>query len=393
MEKKSKELECLKQAIALGLHKRGKTKEFFRAIEAGLKDKEAILDGERPDFIMFAPQKNSGKKTVIGIEHFRVDHIVTKKQPKTSGGGNQVASIGVVEQKNVNAFYDKYHEAVMNSEEIPEGLFEGLSQLLESMTNNIQKATYRNFMESFTYSMQKHLESAVDYRHTLEKVSDGAYDTKLGFLVEVHSDFGHLYLSHKGKIQKAKNGLMPIFDEIVQWVEDSFSTRKVDFIILYLSETLETGNHDVVFSPIRNLRTNLQKQGVRIFHYAGDDMNLNPFEPNHRDSVAKVTCQKEDEEKFSVELSVTETPREDKIERLQLSSKRALEYEERNEDYALTSGVLFTMMLLRDNVITWRKSRIRDEKWFYPTVVDGSPEFLKNRAEEYMNRWGENNDE
>ena len=40
MEKKSKELDCLRQAVTLGLRKRGRTKTFFKAVEAGLEDKE-----------------------------------------------------------------------------------------------------------------------------------------------------------------------------------------------------------------------------------------------------------------------------------------------------------------------------------------------------------------
>lgn len=44
---------------------------------------------------------------------------------------------------------------------------------------------------------------------------------------------------------------------------------------------------------------------------------------------------------------------------------------------------------LRDNVKRWRKSCIEGEKWFYPIVIDGSPTFLKKRAEEYMMRWGD----
>ena len=110
MEKKSKELDCLRQAITLGLRKRGRTKEFFKAVEAGLNDKESILDGERPDFIILTPQEQNGKRTLFGIEHFRVDHLVTQKQHKKGNDIKQVASIGIVEQKNVNAFYDRYHE-------------------------------------------------------------------------------------------------------------------------------------------------------------------------------------------------------------------------------------------------------------------------------------------
>lgn len=99
MEKKNKELECLQQAVTLGLRKRGRTKTFFKAVEAGLKDKESILDGERPDFIILAPQEQNGKRTLLGIEHFRVDHLVTQKQFKKGNGGKQVASVGIVEQK------------------------------------------------------------------------------------------------------------------------------------------------------------------------------------------------------------------------------------------------------------------------------------------------------
>ena len=138
MEKKSKELDCLRQAVTLGLRKRGRTKEFFKAVEAGLNDKESILDGERPDFIIVTPQEQNGKRTLLGIEHFRVDHLVTQKQYKKGNDSKQVASIGIVEQKNVNAFYDKYHEKVMASPEIPDGLFDGMAKLLENMANNIQ---------------------------------------------------------------------------------------------------------------------------------------------------------------------------------------------------------------------------------------------------------------
>ena len=239
MEKKSKELDCLRQAVTLGLRKRGRTKTFFKAVEAGLKDKESILDGERPDFVILTPQEQNGKRTLLGIEHFRVDHLVTQKQYKKGNDSKQVASIGIVEQKNVNAFYDKYHEKVMASPEIPDGLFDGMAKLLENMANNIQRATYRNFMESFVYSMERHLSNVDDYLQELNKKSTGKYNIQMGFLVEVHSDFGHLYLSHDGKTEKAKNGLMPFFEEIVQWIEENCDARKVNFIVFYLSETLE----------------------------------------------------------------------------------------------------------------------------------------------------------
>lgn len=57
----------------------------------------------------------------------------------------------------------------MTSPEIPDGLFDGMAQLLEGMVNNIQRATYRNFMESFVYSMERHLSNVDDYLQELNK--------------------------------------------------------------------------------------------------------------------------------------------------------------------------------------------------------------------------------
>lgn len=66
----------------VGASEARKDKRVFKAVEAGLNDKESILDGERPDFIILTPQEQNGKRTLFGIEHFRVDHLVTQKQHK-----------------------------------------------------------------------------------------------------------------------------------------------------------------------------------------------------------------------------------------------------------------------------------------------------------------------
>lgn len=53
---------------------------------------------------------------------------------------------------------------------------------------------------------------------------------------------------------------MPFFEEIVQWIEENCDARKVNFIVFYLSETLEKGIHEVVYVPTKNFRANLQRQ-------------------------------------------------------------------------------------------------------------------------------------
>lgn len=41
----------------IGASEKRTNKTFFKAVEAGLKDKESILDGERPDFVILTPQE------------------------------------------------------------------------------------------------------------------------------------------------------------------------------------------------------------------------------------------------------------------------------------------------------------------------------------------------
>lgn len=274
MEKKNKELDCLQQAVTLGLKKRGRTKAFFKAVEAGLKDKESILDGERPDFIILTPQEQNGKRTLFGIEHFRVDHRVIQKKRKTEDSGKQVASIGVVDQKNVSDFYNK---AVQMLEDDPETFSVEMGKVVKGYVENHWSATYNNFIESFKYALDKHRKSIDDYYDELNKKSKGKYNLKLGFLIEVHSEFGPLWAIQKKRVKKMSNGLMPMIEDVVQILENSIDTNKVNFLVLYLSETLETGVHDVIVVPTKEMRKNLERQNIKIYQYCGSDAEKRAF--------------------------------------------------------------------------------------------------------------------
>lgn len=274
MEKKNKELECLQQAVTLGLQKRGRTKAFFKTVAAGLKDKESILDGERPDFVILTPQEQNGKRTLLGIEHFRVDHRVIQKKRKTEDSERQVASIGVVDQKNVSDFYNK---AMQMHEDAPETFSVEMGKVVKGYVENHWSATYNNFIESFRYTLDKHRKSIDDYYDELNKKSRGKYNLKLGFLIEVHSEFEPLWAIQKKRVKKKPNGLMPMLEDVVQILEDSIDTSKVNFLVFYLSETLETGVHDVIVVSTKEMRKNLEKQSIKIYQYCGSDAEKEAF--------------------------------------------------------------------------------------------------------------------
>jgi uncharacterized protein involved in exopolysaccharide biosynthesis len=53
--------------------------------------------------VILTPQEQNGKRTLLGIEHFRVDHLVTQKQYKKGNDSKQVARAKVQEEKPVFA--------------------------------------------------------------------------------------------------------------------------------------------------------------------------------------------------------------------------------------------------------------------------------------------------
>lgn len=59
----------------------------------------------------------------------------------------------------------------------------------------------------------KHRKSIDDYYDELNKKSRGKYNLKLGFLIEVHSEFEPLWAIQKKRVKKKPNGLMPMLED------------------------------------------------------------------------------------------------------------------------------------------------------------------------------------
>lgn len=111
-EKKKAERSCLNTAIHNLLSQRGDSKRIGKLMTGC--DIERQFE-ERPDFIRyFSPTNDNRRGTVVGIEHFRVDHIsnLTKN--------NKYQSLGIIHQKRTHAYYNKWHETIQNSEDIPD---------------------------------------------------------------------------------------------------------------------------------------------------------------------------------------------------------------------------------------------------------------------------------
>ena len=225
MENKKKNIEekCLEQALKAGLKDRGETKRILQEL---VGEEIERLNTERPDFIKRHFSKSKCEKdTIVGIEHFRADHLSVLKQ------NGDIGSSGIVFEKDVYKLYDKWHVPVQNGEAFSEKMLEEIGQTMADQLIRLERATYHSFIDSFKYSLEKHLNSVSVYRQNLMKHATSGERIKLAFLIEIHTEMGHLFLNDKKGTRRNNNGNLPIFQDIVDILE-KIDTKKVDFVIL-----------------------------------------------------------------------------------------------------------------------------------------------------------------
>lgn len=279
MGDRNAEENCLNRAIELALKQCGWTKRFAKRLYAGVQDEFKEVDKARPDFVVLCPPTGNEKGKLIGIEHFRVDMHVTQKKT------NDIASTAIVQQKNISAFYNEHRKKVLESQHIPQETLNDLAQLLKGRIEAEQKATYSNFIASFEYGLKKHVSHIDAYWENLNSIR-GKNDAELGFLIEIHADFDHLYLWHNGKVRKETGQHIPIFDDIIKQIEKNIDTDKVSFVILYFVETFAPTKERVVIVRTKKIREQLKRQNETIYKYCGDDFRLEPFELPYEKSIA-----------------------------------------------------------------------------------------------------------
>src|SRR5699024_6174779 len=100
---------------------------------------------------------------------------------------------------------------------------------------------------------------------------------RLGFLIEIHTEFTHLIYIRKGKRHYAADGTMPMFEDVVKLLEQEIRTAKIDFLILYLSQTYPNKNDRIIYIKSNDIRHELERQNIPIYEYAGPDLFLQPF--------------------------------------------------------------------------------------------------------------------
>lgn len=265
--KKEKESKCLQLALDARKTQHGQSRRILDLLSGSEFPR---CSSERPDFVkLYTHNENS---TLVGIEHFRVDQLSLQKKDSS------VASTGVRTERDIAVLYDKWHKNVQSGEYDQEKLVVDLAELVGTHIKNKEQSTYNTFVESFKYSLQKHVKSIDSYLKELNDLSRGRYPTKLIFLIEIHTELRNLFLNDSKGTRKHRDGITPMFEDIVDLIEKTIDPKKVDYIILCLGETVYTDNVKVLALPTQDFRKQLSKRKIKIYTYVGSDFQLDSFQ-------------------------------------------------------------------------------------------------------------------
>lgn len=370
MGNKNQELDCLNRVFQYEKQSKGKIKQFIHSL-SNYDKKET----ERPDFIF------QNDAYCIGLEHFSVDHLSQKNK------NNKIASNGIIGRKAFENFKVKCVNKKDISDKELDKLFEEFINIISNQSEKALNATYPIFIESFKYSLNTHLNKFEEYKSNLKEQFTGK--VYLGFLIEIHAEFGYLFLNNKRGSEKIKHGHTLMFFDIVEMVKQSCKD-KIDFIIFCTGEKIYKNSDRVYIASVKDIENDLEKQRVKIYRYAAEDCILSNFQSMQADlSVRPKITNKNENFNVVFNLSQRLMVEEDKVDLIFFAFYRAYYAKINNFNYACSAMILCLIEVFLKYVIKWVPSENEQEKWkirpvFYPVPK----EILNREIDELEKRWG-----
>lgn len=381
MNKHEKELRCFQRAVHVALKKRGETKRIMKYLNGeDIRRKEE----ERPDIVKLCrTESRSQKDTIVGIEHFRVDHLSLKKKD------DKIASMGVVAEKETHKVFNTWHNEVVETGKVPDEAITGILKIVAEQIERMEKSTYHTYIDAFKYSLDQHLKNIDIYRENISKIAGETHSIGLALFIEIHMEFNNLYLNDRNGNSKLSAGQFPIFGEIVRMLEEKIDKKKIDYIVFCLGDTLYSEQIKVIAIRTGNITRNLERQGVQIYEYAGEDILLPDFQSMHRnvDIMPQYTIKGEQVD-VNFQCSAEILDEQQRLQLMLYSFKRAWELKHSGRPYATTVGVQMLIECFGDFVIGWTQSGLGKETWkvnpiFLPSAFDR----WEARVDEFEMRW------
>lgn len=254
-DKKDRELAVLSDVLGF-CQQAGRYRKKAAAKLSGQLDSS----WERPDLVI---GRHNG--AVIGLEHFRVDHHVTKGRKAKSKAARLCSDLEKRRQR-IAAEIPKDPDALDEAAAV-------IARGFKASMENHEHAT----VDHLAFSLDKrlfgegtgHAMKMTEYRENLKGHYDGAEQVELGYLIECHSDLRGLFLNNDRGVSCLEAGLCPLTPEMHGLL--SKASEDVDWILIgfYPCLGLEIVDAAVIDCRHGMFGESCRRQGLEPTEYLG----------------------------------------------------------------------------------------------------------------------------
>lgn len=254
-DKKDRELASLNDVLGFCRRAGGYRKKAAAKIDGQLDSSR-----ERPDFVI---RRHNG--VVIGLEHFRVDHHVTKGRKAESKAARLCSDL----EKQRRRIADEIPKD-------PDALDEAAAVITKGFKASMENHEHAT-VDDLAFSLDKrlfgegtgHAMKIAEYRENLEEHCGDAEQVELGYLIECHSDLRGLFLNNVRGVSCLEAGLCPLAPEIHGLL--SKASEDVDWILIgfYPCLGLEIVGAAVIDCRHGMFGESCRRQGLEPTEYLG----------------------------------------------------------------------------------------------------------------------------
>lgn len=246
-------------------------------------------DDERPDFVI-----RRGNGSIIGIEHFRIDHHIKRGRSASSKSAELIA--------NMNAQRERLKPAPNRSDEALDEAAEVVASFIAKEVYQCHSACCDDLTRSLSVRLfdkrSGHAIRLLDYRKNLIERYGDDRNIELGYLIEVHSDFHSLFLHTGSKVVRLQSGHCPLFGDSFTLLQKA--SAEVDWILIGFYPCLTDQIFDVAVIDCRNdmFNESCRRQGLFSTTYLG----LGKSEPYYIQKREGETTVKQDGNNYTILL-------------------------------------------------------------------------------------------
>ncbi|WP_143424740.1 hypothetical protein [Gemmiger sp. An194] len=400
-DQKYQELHCLQIAVEAKKQQKGESRKILE-----LLDGENVYRAheERPDFVRrISPQKEGEKGILLGIEHFRVDHLAIKKHPKKGKKtqSSRIASVAPVLDKKKRDVYEKWNNYLDENGMLPEEFFEEAAQdLFDLAGEHMQKvirSNYRSLLASLQQNLETHVKSIPTYQENLRKIAQPGEKIEIALLIDLYAEFFSLMKFDNKGIRACKIGEVPLFSEIITLIEGIIEKSAVNYVILCLNSSITERIPKVYAFRVGDMKRQIQKRHLKLYEYLAMDLlfeafNGRPygienysFSPIVRDNASK-------EIKTMYSCDVSSIDGETFLAVAYYTAWRILGYEAHKKNFCASLSDMAFAHAIAPEISAWRK--VPGSIWqvrpiFKVSSGNGRAERIKERMEEMKKEYEE----